>query len=52
MFDLRGQTAGVWLHIVRLQYPEGVHTPLAASFLWQYADFCQDFDWEDHHIGC
>merc|ERR1711933_432090 len=46
--DLRREAAGGWPHLVGLQHPEGVDSPLGAAPAWWYADLCQDTDRQDH----
>merc|ERR1711962_646404 len=36
---------------LRLQHPEGVHSPPCPPSQGRYADLRQDPDWQDHHPG-
>merc|ERR1719153_624791 len=47
--DLRWQAARGRKDPLRLQHPEGVHSPPCPPSQGRYADLRQDPDWQDHH---
>ncbi|XP_008946169.1 PREDICTED: polyubiquitin isoform X4 [Merops nubicus] len=48
---IQDKEAGRWTHPVRLQHPEGVHSPSCAAPERWHADLCEDPDWQDNHPG-
>merc|ERR1711913_258258 len=47
--DLRRKTAGGRKNSLRLQHPEGEHSPSGSQTQGRHADLRQDLDWQDHH---
>src|SRR5580700_4304376 len=45
------QAARRWSNSVRLQHSEGVYSPSCSSSPWWHANFRQDINWQDHHVG-